>query len=155
MFDSLWPHNLQHVKLPYLSLSSRVCSSSCPLSQWCHPPTSSSVSPFSCCPQSSLGSGSFRTSWLFLSGAKVRALLLQHQSFQWVLALISFRVDWLQLLAVQRIFKNHVQHHNSKASILWCSAFFIVQLHTVGYWKRHSFDYVFVRKMMSLLFNTV
>ena len=56
--------------------------------------------------------------------------------------LISFRTDWLDLLAVQGTLKSLLQHHSSKASILWCSAFFIVQLLTSihDYWKNHSFD---------------
>ena len=55
--------------------------------------------------------------------------------------LISFRMDWLDLLAVQGTLKSLLQHHSSKASILWCSAFFIVQLsHPYYYWKNHSFD---------------
>ena len=56
-------------------------------------------------------------------------------------ALISFRMDWSDLLAVQGTLKNLLQHHSSKASILWHSAFFIVQLsHLHDYWKNHSFD---------------
>ena len=57
--------------------------------------------------------------------------------------LISFRVDWLDLLAVQRTLKSLIQHHSSKASILWYSAFFMVQLSHPSkhdYWKSHSFD---------------
>ena len=56
---------------------------------------------------------------------------------------ISFRMDWLDLLAVQGTLKSLIQHHSSKASILWCSAFFIVQLSHpyIDYWKNHSFDY--------------
>ena len=57
----------------------------------------------------------------------VLELQLQHQSFQWISGLISFRMDWLDLLAVQGTLKSLLQHHNSKASLLWCSAFFIVQ----------------------------
>ena len=53
---------------------------------------------------------------------------------------ISFRMDWLDLLAVQGTLKTLLQHHSSKASILWCSAFFIVQLSHPYYWKNHSFD---------------
>ena len=52
----------------------------------------------------------------------------QHQSFQWTPGLVSFRMDWLDLLAVQGTLKSLLQHHGSKASILWCSAFFTVQL---------------------------
>ena len=55
--------------------------------------------------------------------------------------LISFRMDWLDLLAVQGTLKSLIQHHSSKASILWCSAFFTVQLSSIhDYWKNHSFD---------------
>ena len=55
--------------------------------------------------------------------------------------LISFRKDWLDLLAVQEILKSLLQHHSSKASVLWHSAFFMVQLTSIhDYWKNHSFD---------------
>ena len=60
--------------------------------------------------------------------AKGLEFQLQHQSFQRTPGLISFRMDWLDLLAVQGTFKSLLQHHSSKASILWHSAFFIVQL---------------------------
>ena len=68
--DSLWPHGLQHGRLPCLSLSPRVCSNSCPLNQWCHPTISSLVTPFSCCPQSFPASESFPTSQLFAWGGQ-------------------------------------------------------------------------------------
>ena len=56
--------------------------------------------------------------------------------------LISFRMDWLDLLAIQEILKSLLQHHSSKATILWHSAFFIVQLTSVtDHWKSHSFDF--------------
>ena len=66
--DSLGPHGLQHGRLPCPSLSPGVCSDSCPLSWWCHPTISSSVAPFSSCPQSfpASGSGSLTKSWHFL-----------------------------------------------------------------------------------------
>ena len=64
---SLWPHGLQHAGLPCPSLSPRACSNSCSLSLWCHPTISSSVTPFSSCPQSFPASGSFPVSWLFAS----------------------------------------------------------------------------------------
>ena len=68
--DSLLPHGLQYTRLPGPSISPRVCSNSCPLSQWCHPTISSSVTPFSSCPQSFPASGSFPMSWLFISGGQ-------------------------------------------------------------------------------------
>ena len=67
--------------------------------------------------------------------------------------LISFRMDWLDLLAVQGTLKSLLQHHNSKASILWCSAFIIVQLshpYTIALSRQ-----TFVGKAMSLLFNVL
>ena len=60
--------------------------------------------------------------------AKGLEFQLQHQSFQRIFRLISFRIDWFDLLAFQRALKILLQHYSSKASNLWCSAFFIVQL---------------------------
>ena len=67
---SLWPHGLQHTRLPRPSVSPRVCSNSCPLSWWCHPTISFSVSPFSSWPQSFPASGSFPMSRLFGLGSQ-------------------------------------------------------------------------------------
>ena len=74
--------------------------------------------------------------------AKVLEFQLQHQSFNEFSGLISFRMDWLDLLAVQGTCKNLLQHHSSKASVLQCSAFFIVQLSLSihDYWKNRSLD---------------
>ena len=84
--DSLRPHGLQHAMPPCPSPTPRVCSNSCPLSQWCHPTISSSIVPFSCYLQSFPASGSFLMSQLFESGGqKVLEFQLQHQSFQWTL----------------------------------------------------------------------
>ena len=65
-----WPHRLQQARLPCPLPSPGVCTNSCPLSQWCHPAISSSVSPFSPCPQSFPAAGSFPMSQLFLSGGQ-------------------------------------------------------------------------------------
>ena len=70
MSDSLWPHGLHYARLPCPSLSSRVCSNSCPLSRWCHPTISCSVILFSSCPPSFSASGSFPVSCLFASGGQ-------------------------------------------------------------------------------------
>ena len=70
MSDSLQPHELQHARSPCPSPTRRVHSNSCPLSQWCHPTISSSVVPFSSCPQSLPASGSFPVSQLFASGGQ-------------------------------------------------------------------------------------
>ena len=88
--------------------------------------------------------------------AKILEFQLQHQSFNEYSGLISFRMDWLDLLAVQGTLKSLLQHHSSKESILWCSAIFIVQLShpymttgkAIALTRR-----TFVGKVMSLLFN--
>ena len=70
MSDSLRPHGLQHTRPPCSSPTPRVCTNSSHLSRWCHPIISSSVAPFSSCPQSFPSSGSFPVSWLFASGGQ-------------------------------------------------------------------------------------
>ena len=88
--------------------------------------------------------------------AKVLELQLQHQSFQWTPGLISFRMNWLDLLAVWWTLKSLLQHHSSKTSILWHLAFSIVQLShpymTTGETIALT-RWTFVDKVMSLLFN--
>ena len=98
MSDSLWPHGLQHARLPCPSPTPRACSNSCPLSQWCHPIISSSVVPFSSHLQSFSASGSFQMSQFFPSGgqsigvsASASVLLMNIQNSS---ELISFRMDW-------------------------------------------------------------
>jgi len=153
--DSLPPQGLQYARPPCLSPTPGVYSNSCPLSWWCHPTISSSVIPFSSCPQSFPASGSFQMSQFFTSG---------DQNIDWSFSfsispsndysgLISFRMDWLDLLVVQGTLKSLLQHHCSKASILQHSAFFIAQLShpymTTG--KTIAFTrWTFVGKVMSL-----
>ena len=128
--DSLRPHELQHTRPSCPSPTSGVYSNSCPLSWWCHPTISSSVVPFSSCPQSFAASGSFQMSQLFASGGQSIGVSasINISPFNEHPGLISFRMDWLDLLAVQETLKSLLQHHRSKASILQCSAFFTVQL---------------------------
>ena len=88
--------------------------------------------------------------------AKVLELQLQHQSFHEYSGLISFRFDWFGLLAVHGTLKSLLQHHSSKASVLWCSAFFIVQLSHPYMTTVKTIAltiWTFVGKIMSLLFN--
>ena len=97
MSDSLWPHGLQHARLPWPSPYSRVCSNSCPLSRWCNPTISSSLGLFFC-PQSFPSSGSFLMSWLFASGGQSTGASARHQSFQWLWSEVkwkSFSCVWL------------------------------------------------------------
>ena len=126
MSDSLRPHRLQHVRLPCPSSSPKVCSNLCPLSQSCNLTISSSVIPFSFCHQSFPASGSFPMSRLFTSGGQsIGASASPSNEYS---RLISFRIDWLDLLAVQRTLEHLLQHHSSNVSILWHSAFFMVQV---------------------------
>ena len=157
MADSLQPHELQHARFPCPLPFPRGCSNSRPLSQWCHPTISSSVIPFSSCLQSFLVSGSFQMSQFFTWGDQsigVSASVISPSNEY--SGQISFRMDWLDLLAVQGTLKSLLQHHSSKASILQCSAFFTVQLShlytTTG--KTIALTrWTFVGKVMSLLFN--
>ena len=154
--DSLRPHESQHARPPCPSPTLGVHPNSCPLSPWCHPTISSSAVPFSSCSQSFQHQGLFK--WVRSSHqvAKILEFQLQHQSFQWTPGLISFRMDWLDLLAVQGTLNSLLQHHNSKASILRHSIFFMDPLShpymttgkTIALTRR-----TFPGKVMSLLFN--
>ena len=152
MSDSLRPHELQHAKPPCPSLTPGVYPNSCPSSgdaiQPSHPLSSSSLPP------------SIR---VFSNESALRMRWPKYWSFSFSISpsnerpgLISFRMDWLDLLAVQRTLKSLLQHHSLKASIFQCSAFFTVQLShpymttgkTVALTRQ-----TFVGKVMSLLFN--
>ena len=157
MSDSLRPHGLQHIRPPCPSSTPRACPNSCPLSQWwsiqpSYPLLSPSPSAFN----SSQHQGLFKWVSYLHQVAKVPEFQLQHQSLRWISGLTSVKMDWLDLLAVQGTLKRLLQHHSSKASILWHSAFFIVQLshphRTTG--KTIALTrQTFVGKVMSLLFN--
>ena len=154
--DSLWPHESQHARPPCPSPTLGVYSKSCPSSWWCHPAISSSVVPFSSCPQSLPASGSFPMSQLFTwSGQKIgvsastSAFLMNTQDW-------SPLMDLLKLLAVQGTPKSLLQHHSWKASIFRHSAFFTVQIShpymTTG--KTIALTrWTFAGKVMPLLFN--
>ena len=157
MSNSLWPHGLQHARPPCPSRTPGVYPNSCPLSRWCHPTISSSVVPFSSHLQSFPASGSFQMSQLFTScDPSTGVFSFSISPSNEYSGLISFRMDWLDLLAFQGTLKSLLQHHSSKASILQCSAFFIVQLArpymTTG--KTIALTrWTFVHKVTSLLFN--
>ena len=128
--NSLRPHEPKHARPPCPSPTPGVYPNSCPLSQWWHLTISSSVIPFSSCLQSFPASGSFQMSQFFASGGwpKYWSCSFNISPSNERPGLISFRMDWLDLLAVQVTLKSLLQHHSSKASIFRCSAFFIVQL---------------------------
>ena len=127
MSDSLRPHESQHVRPPYPSPTPGVHSNSCPSSRWCYPAISSFVVPFSSCPQSLPASESFPMSQHFAWGGQ-RSFSFSISPSKEIPGLISFRMDCLDLLAVQGTLKSLLQHHSSKASVLRRSAFFTVQL---------------------------
>ena len=95
---TLWSHGLQHARLPFPSLSPRVCPNSCPLSHWFYLTISSSAIPFSSCPQSFPASRSFPMSQLFVSGGQVLELHFSISPSSEYSRLISFRTDWIDLL---------------------------------------------------------
>ena len=108
MSDPLWPHGLWDTSLPYPSLSLRVCSDSCLLSQWCYLTISSPVAPFSFCPQSFPVSGSFPMA-LHIRWPKYWSFSISTSNEY--SGLISFRIDCFDLLTVQRTLKSLLQHH--------------------------------------------
>ena len=124
--DSLWPNGLQHARPACPSPALGVYSNSCPLSRWCHPTISFSALLFS---------PSIFPSRVFSNETALCIRWPKYWSFSFNISpsnelpgLISFRMNWLDLLAVQGTLRSLLQHHNSKASILRGSAFFIVQL---------------------------
>ena len=156
MSDSLQPHGLQHARLPCPSPTPGACSNSCPLSHWCHPTISSSIAPFCFCLQSFPASGSFLVSQFFISGgqsigASASASVLPMNIHGW------FPLGWTGwILLLSKGLSRVFQYHHSKASILWCSAFILVQLShlymTNGKTKALTI-WMFLGKVMSLLFN--
>ena len=149
VYDSLRPHDLKNVRPLCLSPTPGVYSNSCPLSQWSHPTISTSVVPFSVLPPSI-----FPSIRVFSNESVLRIRWPKYWSFSFSISpsneysgLISFRIDWLDLLAVQGTLKN-LQHHSS--------AFFIVQLSYPYMTTRKTMALTrqtFVGKVMSLLFN--
>ena len=133
--DCSMPGFLVHHQLPELA----VRSNSCPLSHWCHPTILSSVIPFSSCLQSFPASGSFSRSQFFASGGHYWSFSFSISPSNEYSGLISIRIDWFDLLAVQRILKRLFQHHSWKVlSFLYGPT--LTSIH--DYWKNHSFDYM-------------
>ena len=157
MSDSLWPHELQNARPPCPSPAPGVYSNPCPLSWWCRLTISSSVVPFLLLPSI------FPNIRVFSNESALCMRWPKYWSFSFNInpsneqpGPISFRMNWLDLLAVQGTLKSLLQHHSSKASILRCSALFIAQLShpymttgkTTALTRR-----TFIGKVMSLLFN--
>ena len=151
MSDSLWPQGLQHTRPPCPSPSPRVYSNSCPQSWWCHPTISSSVIHFFCLQpfQPFPASGSFPVSAIHIRWPKCWSLSFSISPLNEYSGLISFRIDWFYLLAVQGTLKSLLQYHK-------VLNFFMVQLShpymTTGKIIAMIIQ-TFVSKVMSLFFN--
>ena len=159
MPNSLQLHKLQHTRLLCPPLSPRVCSNSCPLSRWCYLTISSSAAPLSSCAQYFPASGSFPMSQLFASGG-------QSIGVSALASVLSMNIqDWFPLgltglisLLSKGALNSLLQHHNLKASILWCSAFFMAQLSQLYMTPGKTIAlnrWIFVNKVMPLLFSVL
>ena len=155
MSNSLRLHELQHARLPYPSPTPGVHSNSCPSSWWYHPVISSSLGPLLLLPPIPPSIRVFSNeSTLCMRWPKYWSFSFSINPSNEHPGLIFFRMDWLDLLGVQGTLKSLLQHHSSKASIFWCSAFFTGQLShpymttgkTIVLIRR-----IFVGKVMSLL----
>ena len=155
MSDSLRPHGLQHTRFPCPSPSPRVCSNSCPLRRWSHSTISFSVISFSSCPHSFPTWGSFPVSQLFVSGdqnmggsASASGLPMNIQCW--------FPLGFIGLIS--SLFQESSPTPWFKASIFWCLTYVMVQLsHPYMTTEKNIalIRWTFVRKVMSLLFNTL
>ena len=139
--DYLWRHGLEHARLSCLSLSPGACSNSCALSQWCHQP-SHPLLPLLLLPSI------FPSIRVFSKKSALRIRWPKYWSLSFSISpsneysgLISFRMDWLDLLAVQGTLKSLLQHKSSKASIFQHSALFMVKF---------SHPYMTTRKTIAL-----
>ena len=152
---TLWPRGLQHTRLPWPSPTLGACSNSCPSSQWCIQPSHPLLSPSPPAFNLSQHQGLFQ-SVIHIRWPKYWSFSFSISLFNDYSGLLSFRINWLDFFAVQGTLKSLLQHHSSKASVLWCLAFFIVQLshpfmttgNTVALTR-----WTFVGKVMSLPFN--
>ena len=137
MSDSLWSHKWQHNTLPRPSLSPWVCSNSCPLSQWCHPTISISVTPFTSCPQSFPASGSFLRSKFFASGGQIigasASALVHPVNIQGWFPLGLADFISLQFKGRSRVISTTFQMHQFLAFSLFCGST-LTSMH--DYWKK-------------------
>ena len=141
MSNSLWPHGMQHTRPPCQSPTPEVYSNSCPLSQWCHPTISFSVTPFSCL-QSFPASGSFKMNWLFASGGKsigtsALASILPMNIQGWF-SIVLTGVNSLLSKGPSRVFSNTTVRKHQFFGLQPSLCRLLTSVH--DYWKKHSFD---------------
>ena len=157
VYDSLWPHGLHHTRLPilhYLPEFAQLMSIELmPANHLilCHPLL--------------LSPSVFPSIRVFSNESALHLRWPKYWSFNFsispsneYLVMISFRIDWFDLLAVQETLKSLLQHHDSKASVLWHSVFFMVQLSHPFLTMKKTIAltiWTFVGKVLSLLFNTL
>ena len=151
MSHSLWPQELQHTRLPCPPPTPKACSNSSPLSWWCHPTISSSVVPFSSCLKLCQHQGLFK--WVSSSHqvAKYCSFSFSVSPSNEYSALISFRIDWLDLLAIQGTLKSSPisQFKSINSSVL--SLLYGTTLTSIhDYWKNHSFDYTHLYQQINV-----
>ena len=151
MSHSLWPQELQHTRLPCPPPTPKACSNSSPLSWWCHPTISSSVVPFSSCLKLCQHQGLFK--WVSSSHqvAKYWSFSFSVSPSNEYSALISFRIDWLDLLAIQGTLKSSPisQFKSINSSVL--SLLYGTTLTSIhDYWKNHSFDYTHLYQQINV-----
>ena len=156
MADSLWPRELRPARLLCPPLLPRVFSKSCILRQWCYLTILFSAAPSPFAFSLSQQQGLFQWVTLHIRRPKYWSFSFSMSPSSEYLGLVSFRIYWFDLLAVQGTLKSLLQQHSLKASVLWHSAFFVVQLSppymTTG--KTTALTrWTFVGKVMSLLFN--
>ena len=143
MSDTLWPHGLQHVRLPCPSPTPRACLNSCPSSWWCHLTISPSDIPFSSCFQSFQASGSFPVSQLFASGGQSTEVSASKSFLQWIFR-TDFLWDWLvgspcspRDAPESSPIPQFKSINSSVLSFLYSPT--LTYIH--DYWKNHSFQY--------------
>ena len=160
MSSSLQPHRLPNARLPCPSPTSGAYSNSCPSSRWCHP-----TNHLILCRPLLLLPSVFPSIRVFSKESVLHIRWPKYGNFSFNISpsnkysgLISFRFDWLDILAVQETLKSLLQYHSSRVSILQCSTIFIVQLSHPYMTTRKTIALTrqtFVGKVMSLLFNTL
>ena len=149
MFNSLWPHELQHTSPPCPSPTRGVHSNSCPLSQWCHPAISSSVVPFSSCPQSFPASGSFLMSQLFAWGSQSIGVSASAS------VLSMNNQDWSP--CTPRVFQESSPTPQFKSINSSALSFLhsptLITIH--DHWKNHSLDLFWQNNVSAFQYNSI
>ena len=154
MSDSWWPYGLQHARRPYLLSTPGTYSDSWSSSQWCHPTILSSVILFLSCLQSFSASGSFQMSHFFTSGGQYWTFSFNVSPSNGYSRLISFRIDWADLLTVKRTLKSLFQHTVQKHQFFGAQLFLQPKSHTHTWLLERPWLWLHGPLLvMSLLFN--